>query len=230
MFSSWAGAFGETQFIPTTFLEHAVDDDGDGKKDLWQSPADALGSAANYLKESGWRAGAPWGEQVMLPDNFPYAEADPETHKPLAEWQAMGVRDADGNPLTGESGPVAIFLPAGYRGPAFLLRDNFHVILRYNFATSYALAIGLLSDRVKGGEPIAAVWPTDVTPLDESGRVALQDGLTALGFDTGGADGVFGRRTRNALREYQKSRGIAADGFPTPQILTRILNERYLPL
>jgi peptidoglycan hydrolase-like protein with peptidoglycan-binding domain len=109
------------------------------------------------------------------------------------------------------------------------LRDNFNVILKYNFATSYALAIGLLSDRLKGAEPINAVWPTDVDPLDESSRVALQDGLTALGFDAGGSDGVFGRRTRNALREYQKARGLPADGFPTPQLLTRILNERYLP-
>jgi len=229
MVSSWAGAIGETQFVPTTFLEHAVDEDGDGKKDLWQSPADALASAANYLRESGWRAGAPWGEQVTLPENFPYAEADPEIRKPLAEWQAMGVHVANGAPLPDGPEDAAIFLPAGARGPAFLLRDNFNVILKYNFATSYALAIGLLSDRLKGGEPIMAVWPTDIVPLDESSRVALQEGLTALGFDTGGTDGVFGRRTRAALREYQKSRGLAADGYPTPQILTRILNERYIP-
>jgi membrane-bound lytic murein transglycosylase B len=202
MFSSWAGAFGETQFVPTTFLEHAVDEDGDGKKDLWESPADALASTANYLKVSGWQAGAPWGEQVMVPDNFPYAEADPETRKPLSEWQAMGVRDTHGGDLPDSQEPVAIFLPAGYRGPAFLLRDNFNVILKYNFATSYALAIGLLSDRLKGAEPINAVWPTDVDPLDESSRVALQDGLTALGFDAGGSDGVFGRRIPDAATPH----------------------------
>src|SRR5262249_41753358 len=158
-----------------------------------------------------------------LPDNFAYAEADPEFKKPIGEWQAMGVRDANGQALADGMYSAAIFLPAGYRGPAFLLRDNFNVILRYNFATSYALAIGLLSDRLKGGDRIKAVWPTDITPMDESSRIALQNGLTALGYDTGGADGVFGRRTRGALRDFQKARGLPADGFPTPQILTRIL-------
>jgi membrane-bound lytic murein transglycosylase B len=225
MVSSWAGAFGETQFVPTTFLEYAVDDDGDGKRDLWGSQGDALASAANYLKASGWEAGTGWGEQVLLPPEFPLAEADPEIRKPLSQWQALGVRKADGGMIDGGDVSAAIFIPAGYRGPAFLLRQNFNVVLKYNFATSYALAIGLLSDRLGGAEPIKAQWPEDIEPLDESGRVALQDGLTMLGFDTGGADGVFGRRTRNALREYQKARGLPADGFPTPQILTRILNE-----
>jgi peptidoglycan lytic transglycosylase B len=229
MLSSWAGAFGETQFVPTTFLEHAVDEDGDGKKDLWNSPADALASTANYLKESGWRAGMSWGQQVTLPDGFAYELADPEFKKPISEWQALGVRDTNGGDLLAGDDPVAIFLPAGYRGPAFLLRENFNVILKYNFATSYALAIGLLSDRLKGAEPIMASWPTDILPLEESARIALQQGLTSLGYDAGGADGVFGRRTRAAIRDYQKARGLPADGFPTPQLLTRILNERYLP-
>jgi membrane-bound lytic murein transglycosylase B len=226
MVSSWAGAFGETQFVPTTFLDYAVDEDGDGKRNVWQSQGDALASAANYLKASGWQAETSWGEQVLLPLEFPLGEADPEIRKPLSEWQAMGVRRADGTPIEGGDAPAAIFIPAGYRGPAFLLRQNFNVVLKYNFATSYALAIGLLSDRLKGAAPIKAEWPEDIKPLDESSRIALQDGLTMLGFDTGGSDGVFGRRTRNALREYQKARGLPADGFPTPQILTRILNER----
>jgi membrane-bound lytic murein transglycosylase B len=228
MVSSWAGAFGETQFVPTTYLEYAVDEDGDGKRDVWKSQGDALASAANYLKASGWQAETSWGEQVILPPEFPLGEADPEIRKPLSEWQAMGVRRSDGTAIVGGTEPAAIFIPAGYRGPAFLLRQNFNVVLKYNFATSYALAIGLLSDRLKGAAAIKAEWPEDIKPLDEASRVALQDGLTMLGFDTGGSDGVFGRRTRNALREYQKARGLPADGFPTPQILTRILNERTI--
>lgn len=228
MISSWAGAFGETQFVPTTFLDHAVDGDGDGKRDLWHSSADALASTASYLKESGWRPGEPWGEEVKLPADFPYAEADPDTRKSVNEWSVMGVRDAMGGLLPDSTDPAAIFLPAGSRGPAFLLRANFNVILKYNFATSYALAIGLLSDRIRGADGVKGAWPTDIGQLEEAHLVTLQEGLTALGFDTGAADGVFGRRTRNALREYQKARGLSADGFATPEIVTRILNERAL--
>ncbi len=228
MISSWAGAFGETQFVPTTFLDHAIDGDGDGKRDLWHSAADALASTASYLKQSGWRPNEAWGEEVKLPADFPYAEADPETRKSLDEWSAMGVRDAKGESLPMGMDETAIFLPAGYRGPAFLLRANFSVILKYNFATSYALAIGLLSDRLRGAGGVAGTWPTDITPLEQASLVALQEGLTALGYDTGGADGIFGRRTRNALRDYQKARALPADGFATPGIVTRILNERSL--
>jgi membrane-bound lytic murein transglycosylase B len=225
MVSSWAGAFGETQFVPTTFLEHAVDGDGDGKRDPWHSVADALASSANYLQESGWRPGESWGEEVKLPADFPYADADPDTRKSVSEWSAMGVVTIKGNPLAEGDDKAAIFLPAGYRGPAFLLRANFNVILKYNFATSYALAIGLLSDRLRGASGVTAAWPTDIQPLEQTSLVTLQQGLTALGFDTGGTDGVFGRRTRAALRAYQMARGVPADGFATPAIVTRILNE-----
>jgi membrane-bound lytic murein transglycosylase B len=139
----------------------------------------------------------------------------------------MGVRKINGEPLADSSEQNAIFLPAGARGPAFLLRDNFYAILKYNFATSYALAVSELADRYKGSDGIVASWPRDEVMLNESQRMVLQQCLTLLGFDTGGTDGVFGRLTRQALREYQKARGIPADGFPTAQMLTRILNERY---
>jgi membrane-bound lytic murein transglycosylase B len=226
MTGSWAGAFGHTQFVPTTFLEHAIDGDGDGKRDMWNSPADALASAANYLKQSGWRPGEPWGEEVRLPQGFAYEQAEAGNRKPIAEWAKLGVRNAAGEPLPDSTDEAAIFLPAGYRGPAFLTRNNFNAILRYNAASSYALAIGLLSDRLKGAGIVQASWPVDESPLDETGRTALQDGLTALGFSTGGTDGVLGRRTQQAIRDYQKARGLPADGFATPGLLTRVLNER----
>lgn len=226
MTSSWAGAFGHTQFVPTTYLEHAVDGDGDGKRDLWDSPADALASAANYLKESGWRADNVWGEEVKLPENFPFEQADSDTRKSRDAWAAMGVTKASGDPLSGTD-QAFVFLPAGHKGPAFLVTGNFNAILKYNFATSYALAVGLLSDRLSGGGMLVTDWPRDELPLDMSQSMAMQDGLTALGFDTGGSDGVFGRRSRQALRDYQRARGLPSDGFPTPELLTRILNEKY---
>ena len=225
MKSSWAGAFGHTQFVPTTFLENAVDGDGDGKRDVWNSPADALASAANYLKKSGWHAGDAWGEEVQLPSGFAYDTADPETKKPIAEWASLGVRKISGEPLADSVEPAAIFLPAGYRGPAFLVRNNFNVILKYNAATSYALAIGLMSNRLKGAPAVQASWPVDEAPLDEHSRVALQQGLMDLGFSTGGADGVLGRQSRAAIRAYQVSRGLQADGFATMGLLSRVLNE-----
>jgi membrane-bound lytic murein transglycosylase B len=225
MTGSWAGAFGETQFVPTTFLDRAVDGDGDGKRDVWHSAADALASAANYLQQSGWVTGQAWGEEVRLPENFAYENADPDIRKPTGEWSMMGVLDARGEPLKDDMQEAAIFLPAGHRGPAFLVRDNFNVILKYNFATAYALAIGMLADRFKGAAGIAATWPLDELPLDEFARMKLQEGLTALGFDTGGTDGVLGRRTRSAVREYQKARGLPADGFATAELFTRVLNE-----
>jgi membrane-bound lytic murein transglycosylase B len=226
MTSSWAGAFGHTQFVPTTFLDNAVDGDGDGKRDVWNSPADALASAANYLKQSGWHPGESWGEEVRLPEGFAYELADTETKKPISEWTNLGVRKISGEPLGDAAEAAAIFLPAGYRGPAFLVRNNFNVILKYNASTSYALAIGLLSDRLRGAGGIRASWPLDEVPLDEFGRTTLQEGLSALGFSTGGADGVLGRQSRAAIRAYQKARGIPADGYATPNLLTRILNER----
>ena len=225
MKSSWAGAFGHTQFVPTTFLENAVDGDGDGKRDVWDSPADALASAANYLKRSGWRTGEAWGEEVKLPSGFAYDTADPETKKTIAEWAGLGVRKISGEPLQDSTDSAAIFLPAGYRGPAFLVRNNFNVILKYNAATAYALAIGLSSDRLKGAQGVQASWPVDEAPLDEHSRIALQQGLMTLGFSTGGADGVLGRQSRAAIRAFQLSRGLQADGFATTSLLTRVLNE-----
>jgi len=226
MTGSWAGAFGHTQFVATTFLSHAVDGDGDGKSDVWRSVPDALSSTAGYLKDMGWRTGESWGEEVRLPDDFPYGDADPDAKKPVREWTALGVRTATGAKLERRDDEAAIFLPAGHRGPAFLLRPNFYVILKYNFASSYALAIGHLSDRLRGGAEILGAWPKDERPLVIDERKALQDALTALGYDTGGVDGILGRKTRAALRDWQRARGLPPDGFATTGGLQRIAAER----
>jgi membrane-bound lytic murein transglycosylase B len=226
MKGSWAGAFGHTQFIPTTFLAHAVDGDGDMKRDLWNSPADALASAASYLRKSGWQSGQAWGQEVRLPENFPYEEADYDIRKPQREWVALGIRSITGQELPSTDEPVAIFLPAGGRGPAFLLRDNFRVIMKYNNATAYALGISVLSDRLRGAEGVVGTWPLDERPLTRTQAVTLQEGLVALGYLNGAADGVLGRQTRGALRSYQKARGLMPDGFATLSLLARIESER----
>ncbi len=226
MTSSWAGAIGHTQFVPTTFLSHGIDGDGDGKVDLWNSPADALASAANYLKESGWKTGERWGMEVELPDGFAYEDCDVDTQKPISEWASRGVRTATGEALPASDAMAAIFLPAGYKGPAFLVRNNFRVILTYNAATSYALAVSLLADRMRGGGDIVAPWPRNELPLEKDQRIALQTGLNALGFDVGDPDGVLGRKTRAALRAFQKEHHLPADGFPTRAMLERVTKAR----
>lgn len=220
MLGSWAGAMGQTQFIPTTYLSHAVDFDGDGRRDIWNSSADALASAAHYLQASGWQFGKPWGFQVALPNGFDYALADSDIRKTYAQWQALGVK---GNP-TGLSADDQgyLLLPAGYRGPAFLVFGNFRAILRYNNSSSYALAVGLLGDRFDGGGQLSGSWPKDERPLSRSERIALQEGLAAEGLDPGPADGIIGANTRRAIRAFQQRQGLPADGYPTPALLQRL--------
>jgi membrane-bound lytic murein transglycosylase B len=222
MTGSWAGAFGQTQFTPTTFLKFATDGDGDGRIDLWQSPADALASAARLLAERGWKTGAPWGYEVRLPKGFPYEQADTETRQPVSHWRAEGVKTAAGHSLPPSQDDAAIYLPAGAKGPAFILFPNFSVILKYNNAASYALAVGLLADRMAGAGPVRHNWPRDERPLSRDERVRFQQELAAAGFDPGPADGILGRGTRAALRQYQKAQGLPADGFATADLLQRL--------
>ena len=223
--ASWAGAFGQTQFTPSTFLKYAVDGDGDGRIDLWQSSADALASTAAMLSANGWQPGKIWGYQIALPPGFAYQDADIDIEKPLTEWQARGVTLPGGAPLPATQDAGAIYLPAGARGPAFLVFDNFRVILKYNNAASYALAVGLLADRARGAPPLNAAWPREEVPLARQERLDFQTDLRALGFDPGGVDGVLGRKTRAALRLYQMARGLPADGFSTHDILQRMAAE-----
>jgi membrane-bound lytic murein transglycosylase B len=222
MTSSWAGAFGHTQFEPTSFASHAIDGDGDGRRDLWHSPADALASAAVLLKNAGWTAGAPCYVEVTLPSGFAYEQADGDTTKPVSDWKALGVRRSNGLDLPAGAGNGAIYLPAGARGPAFMAFDNFRVVLKYNNAASYALAVCYLAQRIHGGSPIMAAWPRGEQPLSSDQRTQFQTYLQQLGYDVGTIDGVLGRKTRSALRAYQKAKGLPADGFATVEMLGRL--------
>jgi membrane-bound lytic murein transglycosylase B len=225
MTASWAGAFGHTQFIPSAFLKYAVDGDGDGKRDLWHSAPDALASTANLLASSGWTRGGRCEQEVALPSGFAYELADGETQKSIDDWRRLGVTRPSGAALAPSSAQAALLLPAGARGPAFLMYDNFKVVLLYNNSISYALAVCYLAHRLSGGEPIFASWPRGEQPLSRDDRLAMQMDLKTLGFDPGDLDGLLGRHVRAELRLYQRARGLPADGFPTQFLLQRLTQE-----
>ena len=225
MVSSWAGAFGQTQFEPSGFLKWAVDGDADGKVDLWGNPADALASTANDLSQEGWAKGRPWGYEIVLPANFPYEQADVDITKSVADWRALGVKTVAGAALPEAPEQAGMYLPAGAHGPAFLIFPNFKVILKYNNAASYALAVAQLADRVGGAGPVTGIWPRDEKPLSREDRFAVQNGLKLLGFDPGPIDGVLGRQVRAATRAWQKARGLPADGYVNSDIVQRLRTE-----
>ncbi len=214
---SWAGAFGHTQFMPTTFQRLAVDFDGDGKRDIVGSIPDALGSTANYLAKAGWKTGQPWGYEVRLPAGYSGLSGR-SNRQALAQWAKHGVQALDGQPLSG-TGTAALLLPAGPNGPAFLVFSNFNSIYSYNAAESYALAIAHLSDRLRGAGPFKTGWPTDDPGLSRAQRRELQARLAQQGFDVGAPDGAIGPRTRSAIKAYQASAGLAEDGHPGVRVL-----------
>lgn len=222
---SWAGAMGQTQFIPSTYLAYAVDQDGDGRRDLWADLGDVFASTANYLDQAGWQTGQPWGVEVTLPEGFDYAAADGR-RLPVVEWIRLGVRGAD-DVLANTVDPdlaAKLLLPAGANGPAFLTFRNFDVIKRYNNATSYALGVALLSDRIKGsGGELKTPWPRGDRPLTRDEREQLQRALADSGFDPGGVDGVIGPNTRSALRAWQAANDLPADGYPSARVLSLLL-------
>ncbi|GAW40700.1 Membrane-bound lytic murein transglycosylase B precursor [Brevundimonas sp. SH203] len=220
---SWAGAMGQTQFMPDNYLRLGVDQDGDGKVDIWGDDADALASAANLLAQAGWKRGQGWGYEVVLPSGFDYAEAEGPKHN-WAYWAARGVRLAQGGTPNGAEAleEATILLPQGANGPAFLALPNHYVIRRYNNSVSYALAIGLTADGIMGKPPLTKAWPNDPS-MSRDQRIGAQRALTKLGYDTQGVDGVIGSNTRAALRRWQIATGRIADGYLTPALADELI-------
>ena len=219
MKGSWAGAMGHTQFMPTSFRDHAVDFTGDGKRNIWSDdPSDALASTAAYLKNFGWTTGQPWGVEVQVPNNFDYRLANRDITKRPGEWAAMGIVDIDARAVP-DHGPASILLPAGGRGAAFMIFDNFEVLERYNTADAYVIGVGHLSDRIAGKPAIQGTWPREDRALTYDERVELQKRLTAKGFDTQKIDGKIGPLTINAVRAYQIASNLLPDGYASLRLL-----------
>lgn len=215
---SWAGAFGHTQFMPSTFERLAVDFDGDGKANLMDSIPDALASTAHFLQKAGWQTGQPWGFEVRLPAGTNTTNEGRRTKRPMGEWTARGLRRVDGSPLPA-SGSAGLMTPAGAQGPAFLVLRNFDALFSYNAAESYGLAIAHLADRLRGGGPFATPWPTDDPGLSRAERRELQGLLVLRGHDIGAVDGMLGDRSRAAIRIEQERLGHEVDGRGGQKIL-----------
>lgn len=219
MIGSWAGAMGHTQFIPTTFEAYGVDFDGDGHRNIWTSPVDALASAANYLKKSGWVGGHAWGYEVFVPANWP---TDKNSERTLKTWAANGLTRVNGQAFPRPGDTATLYMPNGRQGPAFLLLKNFRVIKRYNNSNSYALAVGHLADRLRGGGPFVGQWPEHEKPLTKSERERLQLLLTMAGYYNGDIDGNIGSGSRQAIRDYQRQAGLTPNGVETRDLLQRL--------
>lgn len=217
LMGSWAGAFGHTQFIPSTYLRLAVDGDGDGRRDLVDSIPDALHSTANFMAKAAWVTGATWGYEVRVPDGYS-GPSGRNPKQPLSSWAARGIVKYDGSPLSG-SGNAGLLMPAGRNGPAFLVFKNYDAAYSYNGADSYALAISLLSDRIRGRPGVQAEWPTDDPPLSREQRRELQRLLIARGYDVGEPDGAVGALTRNAIKQVEAQIGMAQTGRPGAKVL-----------
>ena len=215
---SWAGAFGHTQFMPSTFQRLAVDLDGDGRRDVVDSVPDAVGSTANFLKKAGWQSDLPWGYEVRLPQGVTAGHLGRKNKRPLSSWAAMGVTRIDGRPVSGDY-QAGIIAPAGLNGPAFVVTRNFDAVYSYNAAESYGLAIALLGDRLKGQPGIRTAWPTDDPPLTRADRRELQRLLTARGYDVGEPDGRIGSKTREALKDVERRIGLEPRGRPGGKVL-----------
>lgn len=221
MEGSWAGAMGHVQFLPSVFLQYAVDYDGDGRRDLWGSLPDAMASAANYLSSIGWETGWRWGREVELPDGFPYELAGYEQKRSLSEWRELGVRDAWGRTLPRGDTEAALLVPSGHEGPAFLVYSNFSVIMKWNRSQYYALAVGRMADRLAGASALVR-QPPDGPRLRREQVIALQERLNEKGYDSGPVDGLPGPMTRSAIRRFQQERGMVADGYPSETVLSEL--------
>ncbi|MCW5699328.1 MAG: lytic murein transglycosylase [Rhodospirillales bacterium] len=221
--SSWAGAVGNPQFMPTSYKAFAVDFDGDGKRDLWNSLPDVFASAANYLAASGWQGDRTWGREVRLPGDFDYLQSGLDTKMRLADWQRLGVRRSDGRDLPFVDIDASLILPGGAQGgPPLIVYDNFHAIMAWNRSILYAVSVGHLSDRLDGRPPFQSRRPAHEVPLSRGEVMEMQNLLTQVGMDTGGIDGIVGTGTRRAIRRYQSHASLPADGYPTPGLLQHL--------
>ena len=219
---SWAGAFGPTQFMPTSFKRFAVDFDGDGRRDVVDTPIDMIASTANNLKKDGWVTGATWGYEVVVPKGFNFLLADRSKQMSLAEWAKLGIKRPGGKPFPRPDDKGYLLVPAGNQGPGFIMLHNFRVIMKYNPAEAYALAIGHLADRLQGGAPFVQAWPRHEAVLSREERRELQELLLKKGFDGGQPTGRLGPKSRAAIRDFQASIGLTPDGFATATILARL--------
>jgi peptidoglycan lytic transglycosylase B len=222
MRGSWAGAFGPTQFMPTAFKRYAVDGDGDGRRDVVDNPSDLIASTANNLKKDGWQSGATWGYEVVLPKGFNFMLADKAKAMTIAQWQQQGLTRPGGKPFGNATDKAYLLAPVGAEGPGFLMLQNFRVIMKYNPAEAYAMAIGHFADRLRGGAPFVQPWPRQERVLSRAERLELQQLLVQRGFYKGTPDGQFGGQTREALRGFQASIGAPADGFASSDVLERL--------
>jgi lytic murein transglycosylase len=217
MVSSWAGAMGQTQFMPSNFVDYAIDFSGDERADIWGNVPDVLASTANYLRKWKWNPALPWGFEVLVPDRFDYMRS----RASFAEWRALGVRRADGKPFP-DSGQGILFFPSGAGGPGFIVTENFDVLKEYNNSDAYAIAVGHLADRIHGGELIKTPWPKEDRQLSRDARVALQKRLAALGYKVNEFDGHIDFDLRDNIRAEQKKLGMLPDGNPTPALLEKL--------
>jgi len=217
MVSSWAGAMGQTQFMPSNFVDYAIDFSGDGRVDIWGNVPDVLASTANYLRKWKWNSALPWGFEVLVPHGFDYMRS----RASFAEWQALGVRRVDGKSFP-NSGQGILFFPSGAGGPGFIVTENFDVLKEYNNSDAYALAVGHLADRIHGGDLIKTPWPREDRQLSRDARVALQKRLAALGYKVNEFDGHIDFDLRDNIRAEQKKLGMVPDGNPTPLLLEKL--------
>ncbi|MFB0911987.1 MAG: lytic murein transglycosylase [Glaciecola sp.] len=222
MIGSWAGAMGQTQFMPTAYTKYAIDGDGDEKIDLWNSEKDALASAANFLSKLGWKPGLRWGREVVLPAGFNYASISTE-NKPISHWDALNITKANGETLGQSTISSKLILPAGHEGPAFLAYHNFNVILRWNNSEFYGIAVGQLANRILGNDELSKPLP-DLPKYSISQMAQMQRKLNNMGINVGGADGIIGPATRAGIRDFQSKNDMIADGFPSTTTFNAILN------
>src|SRR5471032_2411991 len=217
MVSSWAGAMGQTQFMPSNVVDYAIDFSGDGKSDIWNNVPDVLGSTGNYLHKGKWQYGLPWGFEVTVPKDFDYMHS----RDSFAGWTKLGVRRADGKTFPG-TGDGILFFPSGANGPGFIVTPNYDVLKEYNNSDAYAISVGHLADRLHGGPPIKAAWPKDDRPLSRNARIALQKKLSALGYKVTDFEGHVDFDLRDNIRAEQKKLGMVPDGNPTAKFLEKL--------